>query len=202
MFTSRAEHRLVLREDNTEDRLLEEGHRIGLISDQEVRIYNDKQKEISRVKTTLRETLLVPKKSDLEKLEKLGTAGIVKPTSLEEILRRSEIDFESLKECCAALADVSPEISEKVEIDVKYNGYITRQNELIEQSKRLDLMKIPSGFDFRSVIGFSNEEKEKLHSIQPRTVGQASRISGVNPSAVQALIMNLKGKQKVRQITV
>lgn len=202
MFTSRAEHRLVLREDNTEDRLLEEGHRIGLISDQEVHIYNDKQKEISRVKALLRETQLVPKKSDLDKLEKLSTAGIVKPTSLEEILRRSEIEFESLKNLSSALADVSPEVSEKIEIDVKYNGYITRQNELIEQSKRLDLMKIPSGFDFRSVIGFSNEEKEKLHSIQPRTVGQASRISGVNPSAVQALIMNLKGKQKVRQITV
>ncbi len=201
MFTSRAEYRLVLREDNTEERLLSTGHDLGLVSDSDLAAFEILQKRADDFRLRLKSTIIVPNQENLDKLANLGTAQIVKPTTLEEILRRSEITMDQLQEFDSTVV-VEDRLKERIEIAVKYEGYVFRQKELIGQTRRLENFKIPSDFDFKAVIGFSNEEREKLEKIRPETVGQASRISGVNPPAIQALLIKLKGKQKTRQLVV
>ncbi|MDZ4677300.1 MAG: tRNA uridine-5-carboxymethylaminomethyl(34) synthesis enzyme MnmG [Oligoflexia bacterium] len=200
MFTSRAEYRLLLREDNTLERLLSEGKRLGLVSDREFEAYEKVQTEFDEMRQKLKSTVIVPNEENLKKLDAIDTPRIVKPTTLEELLRREEIVFENLKTFDAEI-NADGQVIEKVEIAVKYEGYIKRQNELVEQSQRLENFKIPDNFNFHKVTGFSNEEREKLTHIKPITVGQASRISGVNPSAIQALLIHLKGKEKLRNIS-
>ncbi|MBK9293687.1 MAG: tRNA uridine-5-carboxymethylaminomethyl(34) synthesis enzyme MnmG [Oligoflexia bacterium] len=202
MFTSRAEYRLLLREDNTQERLLSEGHKIGLVSNQEMVDFEEKQKNINQVIEKLKSSIIVPSKANLDILQTLNTAAIVKPTTHEELLRRAELDFSHIEKLNPELATLDEEIKEKVEIRSKYEGYIKKQMELVEQTKKLENFKIPNTVDFNSIIGLSTEEKEKLSALRPETVGQASRISGVNPSAIQALIINLKGKQKIRDLAI
>src|SRR5205085_951295 len=124
---------------------------------------------------------------------------LVKPASLEDLLKRTELDFGHIQSFDETLL-VDDEISDQVEIAIKYEGYIKRQNELIEHTKRLEGFRIPESLDFGLVVGLSSEEKEKLTKIRPTTLGQAHRISGVNPSAIQALLIHLKGRQKIKGI--
>jgi tRNA uridine 5-carboxymethylaminomethyl modification enzyme len=199
MFTSRAEFRLLLREDNTDERLLSKGRDLGLIDSENWKSFEKVCAEVDGLREKLRTTLIVPKIENQEKLKSLSSPSIVKPASLEEILRRSEITFSDLKKFDLEFKGSASAI-EKVEIAIKYEGYIKRQKESVEQTKRLENFPIPSGFDFSNVIGFSNEEREKLNSVRPETIGQALRISGVNPSAIQALLINLKGKEKLKNL--
>jgi tRNA uridine 5-carboxymethylaminomethyl modification enzyme len=120
--------------------------------------------------------------------------------SFEDLLRRDEISLRDLQNF-GDFPTPAVEISDKIEIAIKYDGYIRRQNELVEQTGRLDNFKIPKEFDFATVVGFSTEEREKLCLIRPETVGQARRISGVNPSAIQALLINLKGREKIKNLS-
>lgn len=200
MFTSRAEYRLLLREDNTDERLLEKGYKLGLISEDSMNDFKELLRESQLLRKRLKNTTLVPNLETLERLKSISSAPIMKPTTLEKLLRRSEINFSTLE----AFIDLkaTPSVAEKVEIAVKYEGYIQRQNELVDQSKRLENFKIPLSFDYSGVVGFSNEEREKLQKIKPETVGQAFRISGVNPSAIQALLIHLKGRDKLKTILV
>lgn len=201
MFTSRAEYRLLLREDNTDERLAEKGHQIGLVAGADMQKIVEERKTLQTLRTRLRNHSIVPSEQNQEVLGKLGSTRLVKPASLEELLRRTEIKFEDLRVFDESLV-VDASRAEKIEIEVKYEGYIQRQNELVEQAKRLEQFRIPRDFDFSKVIGFSNEEREKLNRIRPDTVGQALRISGVNPSGIQALLIHLKGREKLRHLAV
>jgi tRNA uridine 5-carboxymethylaminomethyl modification enzyme len=147
----------------------------------------------------LRERVLVPNSETQKRLSDLGTAGLLKPATAEELLRRPEVEL-SMLEVFGIEAGDDLAITEPVEIEVKYAGYISRQEEIIEQTKKLEEFKLPSDLSYVQVKGLSREEVEKLSSHRPMTLGQAQRISGVNPSAIQALLVHLKGRRKIREI--
>lgn len=195
MMTSRAEHRLVLREDNSLDRLSSLAIEMGLFSEEDEARVNEIMMRRESLKKDLDKYVLVPNSETLAKLGEIPTAVIHKPTKLSELLRRAEVRCSDLKRFGLEYED-SHDVVEPVEIAVKYAGYIERQNEIINQAKRLENLVLPSDLDFWDVRGLSTEEKEKLSQIRPKTLGQAQRISGVNPSAVQALLIHLKGRQR------
>ena len=195
MFTSRAEHRLVLREDNTIDRLAEISQSIGLGSQDHYQKLFDLDTRRKSYLNSLRENKITPKLSIQECLSKLGSAPLQKSTTLEELLRRPEISSANLSDFGFDF-DQDPNVCEPVEIEVKYSGYIKRQNELISQQNHFENYVIPANFDYFLVYGLSNEEKDKLTKIKPRTLGQAQRISGVNPSAIQAIMIYLKSHDR------
>lgn len=201
MFTSRAEHRLVLREDNTLDRLIGRSNTIGLADD----LTQQKLEQLSIRRRKLSEDLgakkLYPNPETQEKLLNIGTTVLNKSISYNELLRRPEISCLDLLGLGFDL-DLEPNVYEAVEIDVKYSGYVKRQLELIEQTKRLEEYILPSDIVYSNIKGLSHEEVEKLSRIRPRTIGQARRISGVNPSAIQAIMINLKGRGKVKEISI
>jgi tRNA uridine 5-carboxymethylaminomethyl modification enzyme len=201
MFTSRAEHRLVLREDNTLERLGETSESIGILSNEARQRAASIRIGRRRLLDELRSRVLVPNAETQEKLDGLKSPALLKPATCEELLRRNEIECTHLV-CFGVEVPDDPAIVEPVEIEVKYSGYISRQMEIIEQTKKLEKLKLPSDLDYRNVRGLSKEEVEKLATIRPLTLGQAQRISGVNPSAIQAILVHLKGRRKIRELTV
>lgn len=198
MFTSRAEHRLVLREDNTIDRLSEVSKEIGIVSEKNL----EKLYEIKEQRKNLRQRLssgsLYPKFETNNKIISLGSTPLLKPATFEEFLRRPEINFDILEKLGFPLESIE-EITEAVEIDVKYSGYIKKQNEIILRTKQMEELTLPPGLEFKNVKGLSTEEIDKLYQIKPRTLGQARRISGVNPSALQCLMVHLRGYYQVEK---
>jgi len=192
MFTSRAEHRLVLREDNTIDRLASISENLGLVDKHNLsRLFSIKEQR-SALAAVLKNKILYPNKDTNDRINKLGSKPLLKPVSLEEFLRRPEISFSTLEVFDSDLSQVEEVVSESVEIEIKYSGYVKKQYEIIEQSKKLEGLTIPFDFDYGFVRGLSAEEIDKLKRIKPRTLGQAQRISGVNPSAIQAIMIYLK----------
>ncbi|MBX2988118.1 MAG: tRNA uridine-5-carboxymethylaminomethyl(34) synthesis enzyme MnmG [Bdellovibrionaceae bacterium] len=198
MFTSRAEHRLVLREDNTVDRLTPVASRLGLIPAERLDLLQQWQERRASLRRLIQSERLFPNPETQEKLRVLGSKELTKPLTLEEFLRRPEISFESLDRLGFSL-DSSAVIREPLEIEVKYEGYIRRQMDLIEQSQRMEDLVLPSALDFSEIRGLSNEEVQKLKQVRPRTLGQAQRISGVNPSAIQAMMIYLKGHRRLKE---
>ena len=201
MFTSRAEHRLVLREDNTLERLAGVGAGLGILSRHDVSTANEICERQEKLMALLRSTVIVPNEVNQNKLRALGTAALQKPATAEELLRRTEISCSSLG-IFGLDVDCDPIVAEPVEIKVKYSGYIDRQLEIIEQTKKLEKMALPSDLNYADVRGLSREEFEKLSAIRPITLGQAQRISGVNPSAIQAVLVFLKGRKRIREFSV
>ncbi len=201
MFTSRAEHRLVLREDNTLERLYSRSLSLGVLDQKFFGLYEEKRQGQQNLLAYLRSEMLYPNFETQEKLRILNTPVLQKPTSLEELLRRPDIDCSAIIKLGFAI-DTDPGIAEPVEIEVKYSGYIQRQREIIEQTKKLENLVLPSDMDYDGIKGLSREEIEKLVAVRPRTLGQAQRISGVNPSAIQAILVNLKGRRKMREINI
>jgi tRNA uridine 5-carboxymethylaminomethyl modification enzyme len=191
MFTSRAEHRLYLREDNTIERLFETARSLGLLDD----AYADTLESIVQRRIHLAEqietTKISPTENTLKTLKEVGTTPILKQTTLAELLRRTEINFGNLS-AFGIDTQVPEEISEPVEVAIKYSGYISRQKELILLARKMDAVKLPIHFDYSDVRGLSREETEKLNKIKPLSIGQAQRISGVNPSAIQSIMIHLK----------
>ncbi|MEK6774838.1 MAG: tRNA uridine-5-carboxymethylaminomethyl(34) synthesis enzyme MnmG [Bdellovibrionota bacterium] len=192
MFTSRAEHRLVLREDNTIDRLSDSSADICLATDAAMDRLNDLQSRRNALFQSLASTRLSPKAETQEKLKGMGTTPLLKSISFEEFLRRPEINAVDLSQLDFQV-DSDPNVHEPVEIEVKYSGYVKRQQQLINQQRHYEEMLIPEFLDFSMIRGLSNEERDKLSRVRPRTLGQAQRISGVNPSAIQAIMIFLKG---------
>ena len=195
MFTSRAEHRLHLREDNADLRLREIGYQYKLVKEEDYRIFLEKKSTIEKTLLRISESKVTPTRENNETLHRWGCSPLKKETSLRELLKRPEIHFEHLLEFDPELKILKKEASEQVEIQVKYDGYIKRQMELIERFKKLEEVNFPENFDFHSIIGLTTEVSEKLIKIRPISLGQASRISGVTPAALSILMINLK-KQK------
>jgi tRNA uridine 5-carboxymethylaminomethyl modification enzyme len=192
MFTSRAEYRLHLREDNADLRLREKGYEVGLFKEGAYRTFLEKKSAIERTLSRISEMKINPTQENNEILHRWESAPLKKEVSLREILKRPEIHFGHLLAFDSDCESLSEEIREQVEIQVKYDGYIKRQMEQIEKCKKLEEVSFPEGFDFGSVIGLSTEVMEKLTKIRPFSLGQASRISGITPAAISILMVNLK----------
>ena len=194
MFTSRAEHRLVLREDNTIDRLSEVSKKVGILNFESNQRLFDLKTRRHQLLTKLKATKVFPNALTQEKLTKIGTPVLTKSITFEELLRRPDITCSDLNELDFAV-DPDPNVSEPVEIEVKYSGYVKRQMELIFQAKKMESLRLEEDLNYSDIRGLSKEEVEKLIRIRPRTLGQAQRISGVNPSAIQAIMIFLKGRK-------
>ncbi|HXG51917.1 MAG TPA: tRNA uridine-5-carboxymethylaminomethyl(34) synthesis enzyme MnmG [candidate division Zixibacteria bacterium] len=193
MFTSRAEYRLLLREDNADLRLTEIGYRIGLVSGAAYRRLADKKAAMERLLDYLRNTQIRPTNETNSKLKALGSAPLRSPVSLDQLLKRPEISLTNLAELFApALASLKLDIALQAEVEIKYAGYVERQMELVGRFRKMESVALPADFDFSSIQGLSREVQEKLSKIRPRSLGQASRISGVTPAAISLLSVHLR----------
>ena len=194
MFTSRAEYRLQLREDNADMRLTEDGHKIGLVGEEQWRMFNEKREAIEREIQRLKTTWYTPQKLAEEEQLRVFGQKLSREANLHDLLRRPNLDYAALM----TLPDAQPEtaladsVVEQVEIQVKYQGYIDRQNEEIDSRRDIETLKLPEDIDYAKVKGLSAEVQQKLNQHKPETVGQASRISGVTPAAVALLMVHLK----------
>jgi tRNA uridine 5-carboxymethylaminomethyl modification enzyme len=192
MFTSRAEYRLHLREDNADLRLREKGYEVGLVKEEDYRIFLEKKGAIEKTLSRMSEVRINPTKENNEILQQWGSSSLKKDASLQEILKRPEVHLKHLFAFDRSLENLPKSVQDQVEIQVKYDGYIKRQMEQIERFIRLEDVNFPEDFDFSSVIGLSTEVMEKLKKIRPYSLGQASRISGITPAALSILMINLK----------
>lgn len=198
MMTGRSEYRLVLRQDNADIRLTPIGHKIGLISDERYNAFLYKQeqikKELSRVKS-----LSIPITDDLQKmLREKGTAELKTGCKMIELLKRPQITYEDLKPFDLTREDLPYEVFEQVEISVKYEGYIKKQEAQIKEMRRLEAKRIPEDIDYSTLKGLRIEAIEKLSAVRPQNLGQAGRISGVNPADVTALNIILESMKNDR----
>ena len=191
MFTSRAEHRLLLREDNADERLRELAVGLGLVDSARAKTFRETWAAIDALGTHLRETRLPPQ-TTAPFLRAHGTAESVDGLTLEEILRRPEIDHEALAELSPQLAAAAPRVREQVEIRIKYAGYLVREREAADKARKFDELAIPLDFRFEGLAGLSAEAVQKLEKLRPTTLGQAGRISGITPAAVSVLLVHLR----------
>ncbi|BCL76770.1 tRNA uridine 5-carboxymethylaminomethyl modification enzyme MnmG [Jeongeupia sp. HS-3] len=200
MFTSRAEFRLQLREDNADLRLTEEGRKLGLVGGEQWALFCTKRDAVETELQRLRSTWVNPRILDAAEAERVLGKAIEREYSLADLLRRPEVSFDSLMslECArpkdgAVIGD--PLVAEQVEIQVKYQGYIERQQHEVAKRDTLDDVKLPADFDYTAVSGLSKEAQQKLTQHRPETLGQAGRISGITPAAIALLLVHLKKKQ-------
>jgi tRNA uridine 5-carboxymethylaminomethyl modification enzyme len=195
MFTSRAEYRLLLREDNADLRLTGKGRELGLIGDERWHAFEAKQQAIEEIQADLSKYYVKPNTLEAETISGFLSAPLLRESTLVELLRRPEIRIEHLQAISARLAEEENEqVLDQVEIQAKYQGYIDRQQAEIERSRRYDHWRLPETLDYQNVIGLSNEVREKLKQQRPETVGQAARIPGVTPAAISLLLVHLKKK--------
>ncbi len=192
MFTSRAEHRLILREDNADRRLRLIGRQLGLVTDASWQRFRAKEVAIQELFLLLRQQTIRPTTEVNDRLVAGGTEPIDEPMNLVELLRRPAISLESLKSVLSFVDFIPQDVRVQVETDIKYAGYVIRQEEEIERSASWQEIVIPPSFSFDRVGGFSNEVRQKLETIRPATLGQASRISGITPAAISILRVFLK----------
>lgn len=194
MFTSRAEYRLQLREDNADMRLTEDGYKIGLVGEEQWRMFNEKREAIEREIQRLKTTWYTPQKLAEDEQIRVFGQKLSREANLHDLLRRPNLDYAALMTLEGAMPSerLSAEVVEQVEIQVKYQGYIDRQNEEIDSRRDIETLKLPDGIDYGKVKGLSAEVQQKLNQHKPETVGQASRISGVTPAAVALLMVHLK----------
>lgn len=199
MFTSRAEHRLLLREDNADARLTETGRQLGLVDDDRWAAFTQKQENIAREQDRIRSTYIQPKTPSAEVVEKKLPNPLSREFSMRDLLKRPEIGYADLAEAMPADNPLSETEAEQVEISAKYEGYIQRQQDEIETLRRHENTKLPNSLDIDAIGGLSNEVKQKLKEVQPETLAQASRISGVTPAAVSMLLVHIKKHNASRQ---
>lgn len=194
MFTSRAEYRLQLREDNADMRLTEDGRKIGLVGEAQWRIFNEKREAVEREIQRLKTTWYTPQKLAEDEQIRVFGQKLSREANLHDLLRRPNLDYAALMTLEGAMPSerLASEVIEQVEIQVKYQGYIDRQNEEIDSRRDIETLKLPDGIDYGKVKGLSAEVQQKLNQHKPETVGQASRISGVTPAAVALLMVHLK----------
>ncbi|RDH82713.1 MAG: tRNA uridine-5-carboxymethylaminomethyl(34) synthesis enzyme MnmG [endosymbiont of Galathealinum brachiosum] len=195
MFTSRAEYRLLLREDNADLRLSETAHEMGLLSEYQWQLFNEKREAIEQEQQRLKDMWIQPTSNAAKSLEAVLAKPLSKESRALDLLKRPEMDYEKLTQ----VAEIGPAVSdarvaEQVQIQVKYEGYLNRQKEEIEKARRYEDKNIPEKIEYDQVKGLSNEVRQKLIDHRPATLGQAGRISGVTPAAISLLLVHLKKK--------
>ena len=200
MFTSRAEYRLLLREDNADIRLTEKGRELGLVNDERWQAFNEKMEIIEKEKQRIKDTWIHKDHTVVDQVNALLKAPLTREASLEELLRRPEIRYDDLM----AIEGLGSEFTnkaalEQVEIHTKYAGYIARQQDEINKQLRHEETILPKEFDYKTVSGLSNEVVAKLEESRPDTIGQASRISGITPAAISLLLVYLKKQGLLRK---
>ena len=198
MFTSRAEYRLILREDNADLRLTEKGRELGLVDDKRWAAFSKKRESIEAERTRLDKTWIQPISEQAEIANKYLKHPLNREYSLSDLLKRPELDYPKIAEISNQAIDDNS-VAEQIEIQVKYEGYITRQQEEIERLKRHENTVLPIDFDYDNIPGLSNELTSKLKDVRPETIAQASRIPGVTPAAVSLLVIYLKKRSMVRK---
>jgi tRNA uridine 5-carboxymethylaminomethyl modification enzyme len=193
MFTSRAEHRLMLREDNADLRLTEIGRKLGLVDEARWRKFSEKREAIECETARLQSILVRPGDIPEDQSAAIFSAPLTREAHALELLRRPEMTHRKLTSLARiGTAEIAPEVAEQVEISVRYAGYIERQQAEIERNRRQEETPLPAGFDFHAVRGLSNEVREKFDQVRPQTLGQAARIPGVTPAAISILLVHLK----------
>ena len=196
MMTSRAEYRLLLRQDNADIRLRKIGHEIGLVSDGEYEKLLIKMDEIEHEIKRLQGTVIGVNSMVQKFLEKYGSTPLKSGVTLAELVKRPELDYEKLWELDERRPELSPEVREQVNIEIKYEGYIKRQYQQVEQYKKLEGKLLPEDFDYTQVKSLRREAVQKLNKVQPATIGQASRISGVSPADISVLLVHFARKRQ------
>lgn len=202
MFTSRAEYRLQLREDNADMRLTEIGRRLGLVDDARWAAFSEKLEAVSREQERLKKTFVQPANITPEKMTALFAKPLEHEYSLFELLRRPEVSYQDVLSLSTdGLGEVAPEVREQVEIAAKYQGYIDRQTEEVARSKGQENTSLPSDLDYREIHGLPIEAQQKLNAQKPETIGQASRISGITPAAISLLLVYLKRQSRAKKLS-
>ena len=192
MMTSRAEYRLLLRQDNADLRLTEKGHEIGLISDERYNKFLEKKKEIEAEKKRLEETIVKPTEKVNKFLKEQGTSELTTGSKLSELLKRAEITYASLAAIDENRPELREQVREEVEIQVKYDGYIKLQEAQVEKFKKMEKKLLPEDINYEEINGISLEARQKLNKHKPHSIGQASRISGVSPADISVLLVYLQ----------
>ena len=196
MMTSRAEYRLLLRQDNADLRLTEIGHDVGLISDERYERFLVKKANIEKEIQRLKNTIVRPTKEVNELLVKYGTSELTTGTKMSELLKRTELDYDKLKPIDENRPELTLQEKEEVENQVKYEGYIKMQEAQVEKFKKLETKLLPENIDYEKINGLSLEARQKLNRFKPRSIGQASRISGVSPADISVLLIYLQINKK------
>jgi len=198
MFTSRAEYRLILREDNADLRLTETGRKLGLVNDERWQKFNGKREAIATERSRLEATRIHPNTEAGARANGFLKQPMTRDQSLAELLRRPEIVYSHIAEIGAEQAE-DPVVADQVEIEIKYEGYISRQTDEIERLRRNENTALPVDLDYDVIGGLSNEIRQKLQTVRPETVAQASRIQGVTPAAVSQILVHLKKRDLLRK---
>lgn len=196
MMTSRAEYRLLLRQDNADLRLTDIGHEVGLISEERYNKFCKKRENISKEIERINTTNIKPNEETNKLLEKNNSSTIDRGVKLSELLRRTELSYEKLKDIDKERPELTKEEQEQVEIQIKYEGYIKLQNQQVEKAKKLEDKLLPENIDYNSISGICLEARQKLNKFKPRSVGQASRISGVSPADISVLLIYLEQQRR------
>ncbi len=192
MLTSRAEYRLLLRHDNADIRLREYGHQVGLIDEERYSKFKEKLSNIEKLKEELQQMKITPTKENNQRLEKLNSMPIKDGITLYDLLKRTEITIELLKQEDIYKLNYSKEVEEQVEIQIKYDGYIKKVSREAEKMLKNEKKQIPEDIDYSKIKNLASEARQKLESVRPTSIGQASRISGVNPSDISILMIYLR----------
>jgi tRNA uridine 5-carboxymethylaminomethyl modification enzyme len=196
MMTSRSEYRLLLRQDNADLRLTPIGHKIGLISEERYKKFEEKRRLINEEIERVKKVNVPPSEKVIKFLESKGSATIKTGVKLADLLKRPELDYDSLGEIDEERPSLSHSVREQVSISVKYEGYIKRQLEQVEQFKKLERKKLDKGINYDEIKGLRMEARQKLNKVKPESVGQASRISGVSPADISVLLVYLEQRRR------
>lgn len=195
LLTSRAEYRLLLRQDNADLRLRELGYKVGLIDEERYKLFKDKEEKIKKEIKRLNEIKVKPTEDVQNMLQKAGTTKINNSYSLAELLKRPELNYEHIETISSPIDCITEEIKEQAVIEIKYAGYIEKQLLQVKKMQKLENKKLPKWIEYRSINGISIEAREKLEKIQPINIGQASRISGVSPADISILLIYIEQKK-------
>lgn len=201
MFTSRAEYRLLLREDNADLRLTEKGRELRLVDDQRWQAFCEKREAIERQKQHFRNTWIQPGTDQAARISAVLGQELRHEYSLFDLIKRPELNYQTLNELIE-LPQVSDQAAEQLETQLKYEGYINRQQEEVDKLRRHEETRLPEDLDYQQVNGLSNEVKQKLKTVRPQTLGQAARISGVTPAAISLLLIHLKKSNQLKQVAL